>query len=241
MCNRVYIRRFGLFVFVLIAAFLASCDFPRDPMGTLERVEKSGTMHVGLALNEPWTRMESGKASGVEVELLRNFAEELRAEAVFVQGTAPELLEAAKQGEIEVAIGGFTDTSPGVREQKEAGITRPYLTTRFVVGVPPGRPTFDDPSGKKVAVASVDRTAALLREEGAIPVLVEDLSSADMPVVAYPWQLEAWGFEPTGVELPEEKHVMAVPPGENGWLVRLERFLLDHREEAEKLLREEAR
>ncbi len=34
---------------------------------------------------------------------------------------------------------------------------------------------------------------------------------------------------------------MAVPLGENGWLVRLERFLLDHREEAGKLLREEAR
>jgi polar amino acid transport system substrate-binding protein len=165
----------------------------------------------------------------------------LGAEAVFVQGTVPELLEAAKQGEVDVVIGGFTDTSPGVREQKEAGVTRPYLTTRFVVGVPPGRPTFDDPSGRKIAVERVDHTAALLREEGAIPVPAGNLFSADMPVIAYPWQLEAWGFEPTGVELPEEKHVMAVPLGENGWLVRLERFLLDHREEAKKLLREEAR
>jgi polar amino acid transport system substrate-binding protein len=210
-------------------------------MGTLERVQNNGQMRVGMATNEPWTRMERGKASGVEVELLRSFAEELGAKVVFVQGTVSELLEAAKQGEVDVVIGGFTDTSPGVREQKEAGMTRPYLTTRFVVGVPPDRPTFDDPSGKKVAVASVDGTAALLREEGAVPVPVEDLSSADMPVVAYPWQLEAWGFRRTGVELPEEKHVMAVPLGENGWLVRLERFLLNHREEAEKLLREEAR
>jgi polar amino acid transport system substrate-binding protein len=232
-------RAFSCWRFV--AAWCTGCDFLRDPMGTLEQVQKSGTMRVGMAVNDPWTRIDEAEASGVEVELLRSFAEELGAEAVFAQGTVPELLEAAKQGEVDVVVGGFTDASPGVREQQEAGMTRPYLTTRFVVGVPPGRPTFDDPSGKKVAVASVGRSAALLSEEGAIPVPVKDLSSADMPVVAYPWQLEAWGFEPTGVELPEEKHVMAVPLGENGWLVRLERFLYTHRDEAKRLLREEAR
>jgi polar amino acid transport system substrate-binding protein len=79
----------------------------------------------------------------------------------------------------------------------------------------------------------------MLKEKGAVPVPVEDLSVARMPVAAYEWQLKEWGLEPTGVELPEEKHVMAVPLGENGWLVELERFLREHREEAEELLREE--
>jgi hypothetical protein len=88
--------------------------------------------------------------------------------------------------------------------------------TRLVVGVPLGGPALDGFSGRKIAVERIDRTAALLKEQGAIPVPVEDLSSADMPVVAYPWQLEGWGFEPTGIELPEEKHIMAVPLGENG-------------------------
>jgi hypothetical protein len=60
-----------------------------------------------------------------------------------------------------------------------------------------------------------------------------------MPVAAYTWQLKEWGFEPTGVELPEEKHIVAVPLGENGWLVRLERFLRANREEAVELLRKE--
>jgi polar amino acid transport system substrate-binding protein len=228
---------FGVFA-LLLAAVATGCDFPRDPGGTLERVQ-DGTMRVGVAANEPWVRMEDGKASGVEVELLKEFAGELGAEAVFVQGTVPELLEAARYGEVDVVAGGFTSTSPGVREQKETGMTRPYLTTRFVVGVPPGQPVFDDPSGREVAVERVGSTAALLKEEGAVPVLVDDLSSADMPGAAYGWQLEAWGFEPTGVELPEEKHVMAVPLGENGWLLRLERFLRANREEAGRLLREE--
>jgi polar amino acid transport system substrate-binding protein len=231
-------RGFLLFLFALAALVSASCDFPQDPRGTLDKVH-NGTMRVGIVNHDPWTQIEEGRASGVEVKLLRDFAGELETEVVFVQGTVPELLEAARQGEVDVVAGGFTDTSPGVSEGKEAGITSPYLVTRFAVGVPSGRATFDNLSGRKIAVERIDGTAALLKEEGAIPVPGDDLSSADMPVAAYPWQLEEWGFEPTGVELPEEKHIMAVPLGENGWLVRLERFLRANQEEAKKLLREE--
>jgi polar amino acid transport system substrate-binding protein len=231
-------RGFWVFVVGLVALTAASCDFPRDPRGTLDKVQ-NGTMRVGIVNHDPWTQIEEGRASGIEVELLREFAGELDTEIVFVEGTVPELLEAARQGEVDVVAGGFTDSSPGVSEGKEAGITSPYLVTRFVVGVPPGEAVFDDLSGRRIAVERIDGTAALLKEEGAIPVPVEDLSSADMPVAAYPWQLEAWGLESTSVELPEEKHIMAVPLGENGWLVKLERFLRANQEEAKKLLREE--
>jgi polar amino acid transport system substrate-binding protein len=223
-------------VFVLLVLVAASCDFPRDPRGTLEGVQ-NGTMRVGIVENDPWTRMEEGHASGVEVELLKDFARELGAEASFVPGTTPELLEAAKEAEVDVLIGGFTSTSPGVSEGKEVGVTGSYLTTRFVVGVPPGTSAFDDPSGREIAVERIDGTAALLKKEGAIPVPVDGLPTAEMPVAAYRWQLEAWGFEPTSVELPEEEHVMAVPLGENGWLVELERFLRANRREAKSLLR----
>jgi polar amino acid transport system substrate-binding protein len=142
-------------------------------------------MRVGIVENDPWTHMEEGHASGVEVELLKDFARELGAEASFVPGTTPELLEAAKEAEVDVLIGGFTSTSPGVSEGKEAGVTGSYLTTRFVVGVPSGRPTFDDLSGREIAVERIDATAALLKEEGAVPIPVEDLSTAEMPVAAY--------------------------------------------------------
>ena len=225
-------------VFVLVVLVAAGCDFPRDPRGTLERVQ-NGTMRVGIVENDPWTRMEEGHPSGVEVELLKAFARELGAEASFVPGTTPELLEAAKEAEVDVLIGGFTSTSPGVSEGKEAGVTGTYLITRSVVGVPPGTHAFEDPSGREIAVERIDTTATLLKAEGAVPVPVHNLSTTEMPVSAYEWQLDAWGFEPTGVELPQEKHVMAVPLGENGWLVELERFLRVHREEAKELLREE--
>lgn len=226
-------------VLVLMAGFLTGCGFPRDPRGTLDKVLDGG-MRVGVATNEPWTRIEDGRASGVEIKLLKEFAGELETEAIFVPGTVPELLEATRQGEVDVVVGGFTDASPGVREKKEAGVTSPYLTTRLVVGVPPGAAGFEDPSGKRVGISRTDHAAAaLLKENGAVPVPLEDPSTTDMPIAAYEWQLEQWGFQTTGVELPEEKHVMAVPPGENGFLVRLETFLRAHRLDAERLLREE--
>ena len=232
-------KAFLVVVLALVVLASAGCDFPRDPRGTLEGV-RNGTMRVGIVDNAPWTRIEEGRASGAEAELLEEFAEKLGAETSFVLGTTPELLEAARQGEIDVMVGGFTSTSPGVSEGKEAGVTGPYLTTRSVVGVPPGAPAFDNPEGREIAVEGIGMTAALLKEEGAVPVAVDDPSSADVPVAAYRWQLEAWGFEPTPIELPAEDHIMAVPLGENGWLVELERFLRAHRAEAKELLREES-
>jgi polar amino acid transport system substrate-binding protein len=40
-------------------------------------------------------------------------------------------------------------------------------------------------------------------------------------------------------ELETEKHVMAVPFGENAWMVRLERFLLNREDEVRRLVEEE--
>ena len=45
----------------------------------------------------------------------------------------------------------------------------------------------------------------------------------------------------SGTELDEAKHVMAVKLGENAFLVRLERFLLNREDEIERLLVEEGR
>jgi hypothetical protein len=53
-----------------------------------------------------------------------------------------------------------------------------------------------------------------------------DLSEARGPVAAPAWKIESLGMTPTRHVLTKLKLVMAVPPGENGWLVRLERFLL---------------
>src|SRR3712207_7170238 len=93
----------GILLAVLLA--LSGCGFPGDPRGTLERV-RGGEMRVGMVENPPWT---GGGPSGVEAELVDDFARELDAETVYVRGTTPELLEATKQGEVDILVGGFTD------------------------------------------------------------------------------------------------------------------------------------
>ncbi len=50
------------------------------------------------------------------------------------------------------------------------------------------------------------------------------------------WQLEQLGLTRTGVELHRENHVMAAPPGENGFIKRVDDFLYHRRPEVKGLL-----
>jgi ABC-type amino acid transport substrate-binding protein len=155
----------------LIVLVLASgCGIPRDPHGTLDRV-RGGTLRAGVSVNEPWTRVESGRPAGVEVTLVREFADELDANVEWVVGSESELMAALERWELDVVVGGLGDDTPW---RQRVGLTGAYLAT-------------DDPHGQKV------------------------------------------------------RHVVAVPPGENGWLVRLERFLFAREDRARDLLRAEAR
>ena len=53
-----------------------------------------------------------------------------------------------------------------------------------------------------------------------------DLAGADGPVAAEAWEILGLGFRPTGADLQTVHYVLAVPPGENALLVRLEKTLL---------------
>jgi len=59
-------------------------------------------------------------------------------------------------------------------------------------------------------------------------------------VLADSFELEALGYEPTGDILRDEDHSMGAPPGENAFLIELEKFLLERKDEAATLLTEEA-
>jgi polar amino acid transport system substrate-binding protein len=218
-------RRHVLTRFLLAATLLAlagACErIPQDPRGTLDRVT-GATMRVGVSEMPPWTQFDDGEIRGVEVELVRRFADELGAEIAWVQGSEAALLEALERYELDLVIAGLTDDTPW---NSRLGLTTPYVTTKTLVGVPPASPPPAELAGLEVAVERGDVAAALLREKGAVPVVVADLSAASGPVAADDWWITAQGLRTLSTELQEEKHVMAVPPGENAWLVRLERFL----------------
>src|SRR5918993_2501599 len=94
---------------VLIAALaLAGCEYPRDPDGTLDRVE-GGTLRVGFVVNEPWVQLPGDEPTGIEPDLLRGLARELDARIDWTEGSEEELVGALEEGQLDIVIGGITD------------------------------------------------------------------------------------------------------------------------------------
>lgn len=230
-------KRFkGWTVLVLVIGLLpVACGVPRDPEKTLEKVT-GGVMRVGITGSDPWTALEGPEPTGVEVELVERFAESLDARIDWVEGSEAEIFEALEVREIDLAIGGFTS------QNSWAGtvtFTHPYITTPAVVGWPRGEEIPADIAGHEVAVEKGSHLAGILEKTDARPVEVVDLATVDGPAAVDNWLLDDLDLEDTGIRLDESDHVMAVPNGENAWLVRLERFLLTREAEIADLLAQE--
>ena len=112
---------------------LSGCaGIPVDPEGTLERVS-GGILRVGMSEHEPWTARDGGDRTGVEVDLVEEFAAELDAEIEWHDGGEEALIEQLHRGELDVVVGGLTEATPWV---DSAALTRPYV----VVTSPEGSP-----------------------------------------------------------------------------------------------------
>jgi polar amino acid transport system substrate-binding protein len=228
----------GLSLF--LAAFLvcAACgDLPRDPEGTLERIE-GGVMRAGVIESDPFATFVEGEPGGIEPRILERFAEELDADIEWFPGSEEELMGALEKRELDVVVGGLTSTTPW---SKMATLTHPYLTTAAIVAGPRDSEALDDIAGVEVSVEEGTEEAGLLEKTDAVVVLVEDIANAEGAVAIENWLLDDLGLVDTGVRLAESDHVMATPFGENAWLVRLERYLLTHEDEIKSLLEEEGR
>jgi polar amino acid transport system substrate-binding protein len=219
-----------------VALLAAGCtSLPRDPKGTVDRV-RGGTLRVGLIEAPPWVVRTGGEPAGAEVELVRRLAAELDAEPQWIWGGSQPHLEALERFELDLVAGGLTDDTPWA---KRVGLTGPYFDERIVVGVPAGM-SLGDVKGTPVEVRAGDVAAAYLRKKGAVLVPVPAVGHSVNPVAAPEWDLGRLGRTPTGIELLTRKHVLAVPPGENGWIARLDQFLDSRRDQVRGLLQQEA-
>ena len=52
-----------------LVSLAAGCQFPRDPEGTLDRVE-GGTLRVGVVEDPPWVELGGREPGGVEPEIV---------------------------------------------------------------------------------------------------------------------------------------------------------------------------
>ena len=225
-----------LFLVLIVCACAAGCnDLPRDPKET-SRHTQGGRLRVGLVEHPPWAIRTDGEPAGAEVELVRRFAAELGATPEWHWGGEQQHMEALEHYQLDLVIGGMTDETPW---SKYVGLTSPYFEERIKVGVPSSIQMPASIKGMQVAVKGGDAVASYLEGKGASPVPLDDLSQANLPVAAPDWQLEQIGLTPTEIELQTQKHVWAAPPGENGFIKRLDNFLYHHSSEVKALLQQE--
>lgn len=225
---------------LLAALLLAGCEdlrFPRDPDGTLDRVLATRSVTVAVTDHAPWVDVAGLPApGGAEAELVRAFAETLGARVVWREMPGFAALEALDSGEADLAIGGFTREN--VSTYGAGAPSYVYFEEALVVATRPKAHTPNDIKGAAVVVPPGVVAEALIRERGGIPV--HDQAGSDL--VAIPgWQAVDQGLVPTGVILQRRGYVMAIPKGENAWLMRLERFLRANAAGIDDRLREHAR
>jgi polar amino acid transport system substrate-binding protein len=215
------------------------CQFPRDPEGTLERV-RGDTLRVGVLADPPWVDLSKAPPTGVEADLVREFARSIDADVEWVESPESELFDALRGFQLDLIIGGLTTATPYA---SEAAITRPYVDTEVEIGIPAGHDLPDDLGGTEIWVERNSAAAALLKqeEEDAIPLVYDHLDQVDGAALLHSWEIEALGYESTDYILRDDEHAFAAPAGENAFLVELEDFLLDRRQRAERLLVDEAR
>jgi polar amino acid transport system substrate-binding protein len=221
----------------MMSLWCVSCsNLPRDPKQTLRRVQSVGRLRVGLVEQPPWVLRAEGEPAGAEVELVREFARELGATPEWHWGGEGQHMEALEQYQLDLVIGGLTNDTPW---SKYVGLTSPYFESRIVVGIPHFAPALKSVKGVQVAARRGDAVAGYLESKGAVTVLVDNLSQAGGGAVAAPdWQLEQMDLTRTEIELHTEKHVMAAPPGENGFIKRLDEFLYGRRAQVKGLLQQ---
>ena len=222
------------------AAVLAAAGctaLPKDPEKTLERVQQRHVLRVGLVESPPWVLRASGgpggDPGGAEVQLVRQFAASLGATPEWIWGGEQEHLQALERYQLDLVVGGLDASTPW---QKKIGVTRPYFVEKIVVGFPKHSGVPGSLNGVKVAVENGDISGAFLAKKHAIPVQVGTVSKVTGPIAGPVWRLERIGFKPTGFDLFERKHVMAVPPGENAILKRLGDFLQSQKSSVTPLL-----
>jgi membrane-bound lytic murein transglycosylase MltF len=104
---------------------LAGCDqLPRDSAGALKRIQTGGEMRVGVAEHEPWVRWEGDRATGLEAELIEQWAQTLGVRVIWRKDALTELVQALHRRELDVIAAGLEETTP---HASEVALSQPYL------------------------------------------------------------------------------------------------------------------
>lgn len=146
---------------VVLAITGCGVDIPADPEGTLDSV-RGGTLAVGAVPHGDFVEVTGPigprgtvgeeQVSGSEVDLVRDFADELGAGIEFRVAGEEELVRRLDDGSVDLVIGGLTSETPW---DSDAGVTRPY--TERVLGGERRQLVMLAPQGENAFVSELER------------------------------------------------------------------------------------
>ena len=94
--------------------------------------------------------------------------------------------------------------------------------------------------GLTVQAKAGEPTAGYVLKKGASAQRIDAVWQINGQFAGPDWQLEKLGLIFTSLELHKAAHVVATPPGENGWIKRLEEFLFSRNSSLRGLLQQES-
>jgi len=111
---------------VLLPLLLIACGLPRDPEKTSERIASAHVLRVGVTDNGAWVNAKHAEPSGIEADLVRQFARRIGARVLWSSGSETSLAQQLKHHELDLAIGGFDAKTPW---KSIAGVSQPFAET----------------------------------------------------------------------------------------------------------------
>lgn len=206
-----------------VFCFVACESYPKDPNNTLEKA-KQAQLRIGAMHAPPWVIIEGNTVTGTEAEIVQGFAQKIQTDIDWIIGSESELMSLLEAYELHIVIGGLTTASPW---KQQVALTNPYSEVKIMVGAPQDMPIPDNIKGKEVGVRKNSVIAVYVKQNKGKPVLLDStaLREYDGLIADDEHRLQQLPVKIADWSLATEKHVMAVPKGENHFLVTLEKYL----------------
>ncbi len=202
--------------------FLAGCEsYPNDPMNSLENA-RGDTLRVGAIETAPWIILENGEVRGIEAEIIKGFAKKIDARVEWVKGTEEELMPLLENYELQLLAGGLTAGNPW---KKRVGMTGAYKKVKVVVCNTLGETLPEKIEDLEVGVKKGSAIGAYVKKKNGLPVFVDSLEQYNGLVAVYEHELGKFPCKESQLSIYTEKHVIALPRGENSLLMTLEEYL----------------
>ena len=202
--------------------FIAGCDaYPNDPNHSLQEA-RGDTLRVGLMEAPPWVILKNGEVAGIEAELVKGFARTIDAEVEWVKGTEEELMPLLENFELHLVVGGITKSTPW---KKHVALTGAYLKEKVLICNTKGGDLPEEVEDLEIGVRKGSAIGAYVKKKGGIPVFLDSLEAYRGLIAGYDDELRKMGCIPSDLSIKTEKHVIALPRGENNLLMTLEEYL----------------